>query len=347
MAHKGLQLLGFTLSLLGLIGLIIGTIMPQWKMSAYVGDNIITAIAMYQGLWMSCAYQSTGQQQCKVYDSVLQLDSALQATRALMVVAILLTVAGLGVASMGMKCTNCGGDDKVKKSRIAMTGGIILSVGALCSIVACGWFTSQIIRDFYNPFTPVNTKYEFGAAIFIAWAGAFLDIMGGGMLASSCSKGQSSPNYPKSSRPVKSSRPPSSSKEYVWAICSRPGKDMINPRAWVEVCPVSWYEICLIWIVCLTIDRKKTAQKGIFGQLLLVFWYSSPPKMVTSFFWLAPCSTFPTPDYKMWVCKGASSPESSSFQITVTFSEHERGRPAQGKIITHTALLHQISASSC
>ncbi|NP_571712.1 claudin-7-B [Danio rerio] len=215
MAHKGLQLLGFTLSLLGLIGLIIGTIMPQWKMSAYVGDNIITAIAMYQGLWMSCAYQSTGQQQCKVYDSVLQLDSALQATRALMVVAILLTVAGLGVASMGMKCTNCGGDDKVKKSRIAMTGGIILSVGALCSIVACGWFTSQIIRDFYNPFTPVNTKYEFGAAIFIAWAGAFLDIMGGGMLASSCSKGQSSPNYPKSSRPVKSSRPPSSSKEYV------------------------------------------------------------------------------------------------------------------------------------
>lgn len=58
-------------------------------------------------------------------------------------------------------------------------------------------------------------RYEFGAAIFIAWAGAFLDVMGGGMLASSCSKGQSSPHYPKSSRPVKSSRPPSSSKEYV------------------------------------------------------------------------------------------------------------------------------------
>lgn len=54
---------------------------------------------------------------------------ALQATRALMVISILLTVIGLGVASMGMKCTNCGGDDKVKKSRIAMTGGIILLLG--------------------------------------------------------------------------------------------------------------------------------------------------------------------------------------------------------------------------
>ncbi|XP_051540833.1 claudin-7-B-like [Myxocyprinus asiaticus] len=209
MANKGMQLLGFALSILGLIGLIVGTILPQWKMSAYVGDNIITAIAMYQGLWMSCASQSTGQIQCKVYDSILQLDGALQATRALMIVSIIATVMGLGVASMGMKCTNCGGDDKVKKSRIAMTGGIILIVGALSSIVACGWFTNQIVRDFYNPFTPVNTKYEFGAAIFIAWAGAFLDIMGGVMLAATCPKGKASPKYPKSSRP------PSSSKEYV------------------------------------------------------------------------------------------------------------------------------------
>ncbi|KAB5543225.1 hypothetical protein PHYPO_G00076710 [Pangasianodon hypophthalmus] len=209
MANKGMQLLGFFLALLGLVGLIAGTIMPQWQMSAYVGDNIITAVAMYQGLWMSCAFQSTGQMQCKVYDSMLQLNSALQATRALMVISIILTVMGLGVASMGMKCTNCGGDDKVKKSRIAMTGGIILLLGALCSIIACSYFSYQIIRDFYSPFTPVNTKYEFGSAIFVAWAGTFLTVFGGGLLAASCSKRQtSSPKYPKS-------RPPSSSKEYV------------------------------------------------------------------------------------------------------------------------------------
>lgn len=75
MANKGLQLLGFILAVIGLAGLIAGTIMPQWQMSAYVGDNIITAVAMYQGLWMSCAYQSTGQIQCKIYDSMLQLNS--------------------------------------------------------------------------------------------------------------------------------------------------------------------------------------------------------------------------------------------------------------------------------
>lgn len=54
---------------------------------------------------------------------------ALQATRALMIVSIIVTLAGLGVACMGMKCTNCGGDDKVRKSRTAMGGGIIILIG--------------------------------------------------------------------------------------------------------------------------------------------------------------------------------------------------------------------------
>ncbi|XP_031713160.1 claudin-7-A-like [Anarhichas minor] len=207
MANSGLQILGFALALIGLIGLIIGTILPQWKMSSYAGDNIITAIAMYEGLWMSCAFQSTGQIQCKVYDSILQLSGPLQATRALMIVSIIVLVAGLGAACMGMKCTNCGGDDKVRKSRIAMAAGIIILIGSLCAIVACSWYAHDIIQAFYNPFTPVNTKYEFGSAIFIAWAGSFLAIVGGGMLTASCPREKSTPKYP-------ISRPPSS-KEYV------------------------------------------------------------------------------------------------------------------------------------
>ncbi|XP_043995559.1 claudin-7-B-like isoform X1 [Gambusia affinis] len=236
MANKGLQILGFALALIGVIGLIIGTILPQWKMSAFVGSNIITAVSMYEGLWMSCAFQSTGQIQCKVYDSMLQLNSALQATRALMVVSIIVVVAGMGAACMGMKCTNCGGDDQVKKAKIAMTGGIIILIGgktqipklkpgsfktsgnvsnnacsptALCAIVACSWYANDIVRAFYDPFTPVNTKYEFGSAIFIGWAGSFLGIIGGAMLAASCPREKRSPNYPMSSRP------PSNKQDYV------------------------------------------------------------------------------------------------------------------------------------
>lgn len=75
MASGGLQLLGFVMAFLGWIGIIISTAMPQWKMASYAGDNIVTAQALYEGLWMSCAMQSTGQIQCKVYDSLLKLES--------------------------------------------------------------------------------------------------------------------------------------------------------------------------------------------------------------------------------------------------------------------------------
>lgn len=45
-----------------------------------------------------------------------------------MVVSLVLGLMAMFVGTMGMKCTNCGGDDKVKKARIAMTGGIIFIV---------------------------------------------------------------------------------------------------------------------------------------------------------------------------------------------------------------------------
>lgn len=79
MANSGLQLLGYFLALGGWVGIIASTALPQWKQSSYAGDAIITAVGLYEGLWMSCASQSTGQVQCKLYDSLLALDGRLRA----------------------------------------------------------------------------------------------------------------------------------------------------------------------------------------------------------------------------------------------------------------------------
>lgn len=73
MANSGLQLLGFAMALLGWVALVACTAIPQWQTSSYAGDNIITAQAMYKGLWMDCIMQSTGLMSCKSYDSVLAL----------------------------------------------------------------------------------------------------------------------------------------------------------------------------------------------------------------------------------------------------------------------------------
>ncbi|XP_038624827.1 claudin-7 [Tachyglossus aculeatus] len=211
MANSGLQLLGFALALVGWVGLFACTVTPQWQVSSYAGDNIITAQALYKGLWMECAAQSTGVTNCKTYDSILAQPASLQATRALMVVSLVLGFLAMMVSTMGMKCTRCGGDDKVKKARIAMTGGIIFLVAGLAALTACSWYGHQIITDFYNPLLPMNTKFEFGSAIFIGWAGSALVLLGGGLLSCSCPGSEGKGAY----RAPRSYPNTNSGKEYV------------------------------------------------------------------------------------------------------------------------------------
>ncbi|KAM6948680.1 claudin-1 [Aplochiton taeniatus] len=186
MANAGMQMLGFVLAFLGFIGLITATVMSEWKASSYAGDNIITAQAMYEGLWKSCVSQSTGQVQCKTYDSLLQLPGMIQATRGLMVTSILVGGLAIMVATVGMKCTTCLADDQQQKDRVALAGGILFLISGLCALVGSSWFGNNIAREFYNPFTPTNSRYEFGAALFIGWAASSLTIIGGAFLCCSC-----------------------------------------------------------------------------------------------------------------------------------------------------------------
>ncbi len=89
MASQGIQILGIMLAMIGWLGTIITCGMPMWRVTAFVGANIVTAQIIWEGLWMSCVVQSTGQMQCKVYDSMLALSQDLQASRAMVVISIM------------------------------------------------------------------------------------------------------------------------------------------------------------------------------------------------------------------------------------------------------------------
>ncbi|XP_069655772.1 claudin-7 [Haliaeetus albicilla] len=213
MAHGGLQVLGLVLSLAGWGALVAAAVLPQWQMSSFAGDTIITAVVTYQGLWMSCASQSTGQLQCKSYDSILALPGYIQVTRALMVVAGVLGPLAMGVAVMGMKCTRCGGDDPRRKAGMAAAGGGLFLLSGLAGLIACSWYGHRIVTNFYDPTVPVNYKFEFGTAIFMGWGGAALALLGGAMLACSCPRrGGHGRAYPRSK--AASPQPPSN-REYV------------------------------------------------------------------------------------------------------------------------------------
>ncbi|MBN3308366.1 CLD4 protein, partial [Amia calva] len=185
MAASGLQMLGIALCIIGWIGAILTCALPMWKVTAFVGENIVTAQITWEGIWMSCVVQSTGQMQCKVYDSMLALSSDLQAARALIVIGIVIGILGILLGIAGGKCTNCV-EDESSKAKVGITAGVVFIIsGVLCLIPVC-WTANTIIRNFYNPLLLSSQKREIGAALYIGWGAAALMIIGGALLCTGC-----------------------------------------------------------------------------------------------------------------------------------------------------------------
>uniref|UniRef100_A0ACB8ED26 Claudin-4 n=2 Tax=Sphaerodactylus townsendi TaxID=933632 RepID=A0ACB8ED26_9SAUR len=185
MATMGIQVLGITLSVIGWLGSILCCALPMWRVTAYIGNNIVVAQIIWDGLWMNCVVQSTGQMQCQIYESMLALAQDMQAARALVVVAIVLAVAGIFFAIIGGKCTSCV-EDETSKAKIIIFSGIIFILSSLMLLIPLCWTANMIIRDFYNPMVPDSQKRELGASLYIGWAASGLLLLGGVLLCFNC-----------------------------------------------------------------------------------------------------------------------------------------------------------------
>ncbi|XP_061638464.1 claudin-4-like [Phyllopteryx taeniolatus] len=185
MHSMGMQMAGCALALLGWIGVLIACGSPMWRVTAFIGSSIVTSQIMWEGLWMSCVVQSTGQMQCKVYDSMLALSQDLQAARALVVVSIVIGLAGVLVAFASGKCTSFI-PDKRAKARASVAGGVLLIISGFLIIIPVSWTASIIIRNFYNPTVVDAQKRELGASLYIGWGAGGLLLLGGALLCASC-----------------------------------------------------------------------------------------------------------------------------------------------------------------
>ncbi|KAK2868785.1 hypothetical protein Q7C36_000656 [Tachysurus vachellii] len=179
------QMLGFGLGIVGFLGTIIVCALPMWRVTAFIGANIVTAQIIWEGLWMTCVMQSTGQMQCKIYDSMLALPQDLQAARALIIISIIVCLFAMILGISGGKCTNFV-ETETTKIKVAIASGVTFIIaGVLCLIPVC-WSTNTIVQDFYNPILTSAQKRELGASIYIGFGAAALLILGGGLLCSSC-----------------------------------------------------------------------------------------------------------------------------------------------------------------
>lgn len=187
MALAAVEIMGLSLCVLGWVGSILVTALPMWQVPAFIDSNIVVAHTTWEGLWMACVVQSTGQMQCKVFDSVLALKPELQVSRTLMVVGILLGLVALLVTVVGAQCTTCLRAGKLK-AWIAAVGGALFVVCGLLVLIPPSWFANLIIRNFYDPTVPPGQKREMGAALYLGWAASALLILGGALICCPCAQ---------------------------------------------------------------------------------------------------------------------------------------------------------------
>ncbi|XP_076837433.1 claudin-9 [Brachyhypopomus gauderio] len=196
MASAGLEVLGMILAVAGWLGVMVACCLPMWRVAAYVGQNIVITQVVWEGLWMSCVVQSTGQMHCQIYDSMLALPQNLQASRALTVVAAVAGVVGIALAVAGAKCTNCTADAANKPRVMLGAGGALLASGLLLLVAVC-WTASTIVMDFHDPLLLETQKREFGNSLYFGWGASCLLVLSGVILSCSCpSRAQGSPAPP-------------------------------------------------------------------------------------------------------------------------------------------------------
>uniref|UniRef100_A0A1A8FX48 Claudin n=1 Tax=Nothobranchius korthausae TaxID=1143690 RepID=A0A1A8FX48_9TELE len=181
MGSSGVQIVCVALGVVGLIGTIVCCTVPLWKVSSFVGSNILTAQNQQQGLWMDCVVQSTGQQQCKNYDSLLDLSSDLQAARAMTVISIMFCSISLLVVFCGADFTTCVQNEGAKP-KLSLAAGVGLLLAGLLVIIPVSWSANITVRNFNDPTVPASMKREMGACIYVGWASGVLLLLAGGLL---------------------------------------------------------------------------------------------------------------------------------------------------------------------
>lgn len=169
------EIAAMCIGLIGLIGAAATTGMPMWKVTAFIGENIIVMETRWEGLWMNCYRQANIRMQCKVYDSLLFLPPELQAARGLMCCSLALSGLGLLVGLVGMRCTSCFKSNHWAKTIFLMVAGGMQLAASVCVFIPVSWTGHVIIRDFYNPLLIDAQRRELGEALYIGWVtGAFL-----------------------------------------------------------------------------------------------------------------------------------------------------------------------------
>ncbi|GCB63587.1 claudin-3-like [Scyliorhinus torazame] len=180
-----LELVALFLAVHGLICVILTCTLPLWKVPAFIGANIVTAQQTWEGLWMDCVWQGTGELVCNTFDSMLILGQELQVARALTTTAGVLGALGILVSVAGASWTKVV-QSVPCKGRIVSAAAFLYLVTGIMQLIPVARYASSIVRDFRSTAVPDAVKRELGPSLYIGMTAGLLFIASSALLWSSC-----------------------------------------------------------------------------------------------------------------------------------------------------------------
>ncbi|TSQ01581.1 Claudin-10 [Bagarius yarrelli] len=150
--------------------------MEYWSFSE-VASTVLTTNYFHSNLWKDCTTDSTGMVDCKVFPTLLALQTYIHLCRALIIISIVFGLFGAILALIGMKCTKLGGSE-IANARVTFAAGVNYLTSGLCSIFAYSSYGHKVVSEFLDPSTQTQ-KFELGPALYIGWSGSVLVIVGG------------------------------------------------------------------------------------------------------------------------------------------------------------------------
>ncbi|XP_069745864.1 putative claudin-24 isoform X2 [Narcine bancroftii] len=174
------QFIGFCLSFLGWMCSLATTMLREWM--TMNGDLIVTEVFSI-GLWDMCVAQDDGPIQCKAYDTLLGLPEDIQMARIFMCTSIALGLLSFVFSLSGSRSVTCCGDNSARKGMLMVSGGVLSILAGLTTLIPVSYIAHLTVVKFWGDEVPdFVPRWEFGQALFVGWAGSFLQLPGGLLL---------------------------------------------------------------------------------------------------------------------------------------------------------------------
>ncbi|KAK7878748.1 hypothetical protein WMY93_030908 [Mugilogobius chulae] len=153
----------------------------MWRETSFVGANVVTAQSVWDGLWLHCVVQATGQMQCKRHTAP-SLTADLQAGRALTLVSLICGFLGFMVALLGGGVVNCTGEEpdpnryyesrnrnrnRSTRKKACILGGALCALSGVLCLIPVSWSAGVTTFISNDPLVIAAMKRDVGSSVYI------------------------------------------------------------------------------------------------------------------------------------------------------------------------------------